>query len=130
MAGESDTLSHLLDDVFSLLSYNLQNQQIKWRIRLPPFALFVIGGEARNDVERTLVLEVLERAIMETDTLHADKQPCPAVGLRASGLGYVMELTKRVWIMDDLHDDSNGPLDYGTKLHEALSSCEKLPSLL
>lgn len=130
LVGESETLSRLLDDAFSLLSYHLQNEHVEFKIRHQPFALFVIGGEARSDRERKLVLDVLARASVDIERLSANGQPCLAIGVRASGLGYAMKLTKRLWIKYDLHDHSEGYLDYSTKLHEVISSCEKLPSLL
>ncbi|KAH8901630.1 hypothetical protein GQ53DRAFT_631891, partial [Thozetella sp. PMI_491] len=130
MISDSETLSHILDDAFSLLSYNLRNQHVEWKIRYPPFVLFIIGGEARSDKERKLVLDIMRCAAIETERVHGDGQPCPAIGLRESGLGYATALTKALWTMNDLHNSSKGCLDYSTKLQKAMASCAQLPALL
>lgn len=131
LVGTSETLSCVLNDAFWLLSYNLHNQHVRSSTRHPPFALFLVGTEARNDEERRLILEVLLAAASETERwLPLVGNHAPTIGLRSASLGYATYLTERLWIRNDLHDSSAGFLDYHSSLTDAISGCEMLPSLL
>ena len=131
LSGTSETLASVLDDAFSLLAYNLQNQKLRATRRITPLSLFLVGVEARNEYERKLLLDLITQTSTEAERwLQADGQTSPKVGFRSTGMNYVMDLLKKVWVKDDLHDVAEWCLDYRGKLREVFSSYWTLPSLL
>ena len=120
LVGLSGTLNYILDDAFHLLSQSLQDANPTDWSKYSPFSLFVIGIEARNDDERKLILDAT--ALPTNDQAVADTQPLCVES--------AVDLIKKMWVKQDLYDISAGHFDYGAALHQVMSSCEKLPSLL
>lgn len=131
LSGTSEILAGVLDDAFSLLAYNLQNQRLRATRRITPLSLFLVGVEARNDYERKMLLDLITQTSTEAERwLQADGQTSPKIGFRSTGMNHVMDLLKKIWVKDDLQVTAEGYLDYRGKLHEAFSSYWTLPSLL
>ena len=131
LMGSSTALSEILDDAFALISFNLSNKHVLSIRRIQPLAFFLIGIEARNEKERRMILDIMDCAKQESETrLKDDGKPCPAIGLRKTGMIHATDLTKRVWIRDDLHNPVDLPVDYKTRLEDAISASMMLPPLL
>ncbi|KAL7916677.1 fungal-specific transcription factor domain-containing protein [Trichoderma velutinum] len=131
LAGASDSLTRMLNEAFSLLSYS-RELYTGTEMRHFPFALFVIGAEARNDDERRVVLDVMAQMVGRISgvSISPAQGPSPAQNLRSLGMKVAEELAQSFWILRDLHDSSEGYFDYNNSLHQIVSNYERLPSLL
>lgn len=125
-------MTTIVDEAYRLVNYNLQISKFRALRRIPPIALLLIGAEARNDVERTAVLDLIAQSTTEAEKwLQADGMTRPKLGFRSTAMNCVSELVKKLWTKQDLHDPEQGYCeDYGTRLCEVLSSCSALPCLL
>ncbi|KAH8697006.1 fungal-specific transcription factor domain-containing protein [Talaromyces proteolyticus] len=78
----------------------------------PQFPLFILGCEAKTDLERCTVLELMAK----TETMASSRSHF-----------YIKRLIQAIWVQDDL---ANGGLDYMVKLSAIISSCTILPSFV
>ncbi|KAK1249244.1 hypothetical protein MKX07_002760 [Trichoderma sp. CBMAI-0711] len=76
----------------------------------PPWPVFMIACEARDDAQRMTALEILNRA---------GEEP------RSFNMRLIRQLVEACWNQDDLHDDE--PLDYHTKLRIAIRAAPYVP---
>jgi hypothetical protein len=76
----------------------------------PPWPVFMIACEARDDAQRMTALEILDRA---------GEEP------RSFNMRLIRQLVEACWNQDDLHEDE--PLDYHTKLRIAIRAAPYVP---
>lgn len=132
LSGTSKRMTNVLDEAYRLVRFNLRVKDCRTLRRVPPFALLLIGTEARNDDERMAILDLIEQTNTEAeDWLQADGLTLPKLGFRSTALNCVSDVVKKLWIKQDLNEPEQEYCeDYGTRLCEVLSSCAALPCLL
>ncbi|EFX02991.1 hypothetical protein CMQ_2920 [Grosmannia clavigera kw1407] len=109
LSGPSVTMDSLLVDVFSMASH-IQ----RMGVRITPFSLFMIGSEARTEESRRSILDLVN-------------QP---QGIDDPSTNCVNLLLSAVWAQDDLHDSTQGYLDYITKMEWVITARPVLPALV
>ncbi|KIH87578.1 hypothetical protein SPBR_04702 [Sporothrix brasiliensis 5110] len=121
LTGPSAAVDALFDEIFAM-SCDMQRLDV----RITPFSLFLIGAEANTDARRRAVLDVIHS--------RPELMPVASKALELRGdkstPSYVDCLVAAVWAQDDLHDDSDGYLDYVTKMQYVISARAVLPALV
>lgn len=79
-------------------------------IYTPPWPVFMIACEARDDLQRMTALQILNKAGQEP---------------RSYNMRLLRRLVEACWNQDDLHDEE--PLDYHTKLRIAIRTAPYVP---
>ncbi|KJR89488.1 uncharacterized protein SPSK_05968 [Sporothrix schenckii 1099-18] len=121
LTGPSAAVDALFDEIFAMSS-DMQRLDV----RITPFSLFLIGAEANTDARRRAVLDVIHS--------RPELMPVASKALELRGdkstPSYVDCLVAAAWAQDDLHDDSDGYLDYVTKMQYVISARAVLPALV
>ncbi|KAI9742119.1 MAG: hypothetical protein M1834_000509 [Cirrosporium novae-zelandiae] len=78
-----------------------------------PFPLFVIGCEARDDIQRSQIIDILSKTQQQR---------------KVGNLISVQEMIEVAWIQDDLHTEQE--LDFTSKLTVAMSTNAILPTFI
>ncbi|RDW73591.1 hypothetical protein BP5796_07033 [Coleophoma crateriformis] len=105
LVGTSSKTDKWIEDAFLILS--------KIDHCNKPFPLFIFGFDARTDLRRRVILEVIDRTIKKAN---------------ARGLVSLRFLLLRLWIQDDLNAEGN--LDLESNSCFFLSKCNFVPCLL
>ena len=123
LSGDSELLTHLLNDAFCILRQQ-RDQAEEMRIRQSPFAAFLLGAEARSEDERRLILDIM--ASSETGLLSYGAGVKVQAGY-VSNMTITAELLTQFWVRKDLHNSSQPYFDYRKNLDEIVSSNETMP---
>jgi hypothetical protein len=105
LVGTSKKTDEWIEDAFSILSEIEQCNK--------PFALFILGREARTDERRLLILQIIDRT-ME--------------GSNAGNLAFWRECLTKVWVRQDLN--AGGDVDQPRTACSILSFANFVPCLL
>ncbi|KAF2119053.1 fungal-specific transcription factor domain-containing protein [Lophiotrema nucula] len=104
LLSQSSQIEHHIDRAYSLFS-NMPSCERQ-------FPVFIIGCEARTDVQRTIILNLMSRT---------EKQ------VSSRSLNHARLLLPAIWVQDDLAD---GNIGYWEKLTSIISCCSIMPSLV
>ncbi|KAL1890848.1 hypothetical protein Sste5346_007989 [Sporothrix stenoceras] len=121
LTGPSAEIDTLFDEVFAL-SCDIH----RLNVRITPFSLFLIGTEANTEARRMAVMDFIHR--------RPELLPITSTALAIRGdnstPSQVDCLISAAWAQDDLHDDSEGYLDYVTKMQYVITARAVLPALV
>jgi hypothetical protein len=121
LTGPSAEIDTLFDEVFAL-SCDIH----RLNVRITPFSLFLIGAEANTEARRMAVMDFIHR--------RPELLPITSIALAMRGdnstPSQVDCLICAAWAQDDLHDDSEGYLDYVTKMQYVMTARAVLPALV
>lgn len=121
LTGPSLEIDTLFDEVFAW-SCDIHRLDV----RIAPFSLFLIGTEANTENRRMAVMEFIHR--------RPELLPITPAALAARGDNSTPSqidcLISAAWAQDDLHDDSEGYLDYVTKMQYVITARAVLPALV
>lgn len=107
MSGITQTVGHLLDQAFHLLSKMEHCQRF--------FPVFILGFEAHDDLRRTMILELIDRTECK---FNIGRLECLRHAIRTA------------WVQHDLAADEDLVLKYTDKISAVLSGGGTLPSLV
>lgn len=121
LTGPSPMIDTLFDEIFSW-SYDIH----RLNVRVTPFSLFLIGIEANTESRRRTLMDHIhqrpELLPIASDTLvQRGDDTTPS---------QVDCLISATWAQDDLHNDSDGYLDYVTKMQYVMTARSVLPALV
>ncbi|CAK7223648.1 hypothetical protein SBRCBS47491_005279 [Sporothrix bragantina] len=121
LTGPSSKIDALIDEAFAWAE-----DIHRLNIRIAPFSLFLIGSEANTEARRHTVMEFIHRRpellpiTSEALTIRGDQSKPSQVDC----------LIAAAWAQDDLHDDSDGYLDYVTKMQYVITARSVMPALM
>ncbi|CAK7240250.1 MAG: hypothetical protein STHCBS139747_001688 [Sporothrix thermara] len=121
LTGPSQHIDALFDEAFSWAE-----EIHRLSVRITPFSLFLIGAEANTEARRRTVLDFIHR--------RPELLPVRPKGLSLRGDNTTPSqmdcLIVATWAQDDLHDDSEGYLDYVAKMEYVITARSVLPALV
>ncbi|CAK7201416.1 hypothetical protein SEUCBS139899_004120 [Sporothrix eucalyptigena] len=121
LTGASLDINTLFDESFAWA-----NDIHRLNIRITPFSLFLIGTEANTEARRLAVMDFIHRRpellpiASDVLTIRGDNSTPSQIDC----------LISAAWAQDDLHDDSEGYLDYVTKMQYVITARSVLPALV
>ncbi len=121
LTGQSAAIDALVDDVFSL-SADIQ----RLNVRIIRFSLFLIGAEANTESRRYAVLDFLHHQPKLLPVATGDFLPCKG-NVNPAEVG---GLVSKAWVQDDLHNNTEGYLDYLAKMHYVITARPVVPALV
>lgn len=121
LTGPSAEIDALFDEVFAM-----SGDIHRLNVRITPFSLFLIGTEADTEARRMAVMDFIHR--------RPELLPIASAALAIRGDNSTPTqldcLISAAWAQDDLHDDSEGYLDYVTKMQYVITARAVLPALV
>jgi len=114
--GPSEEIEAMVKEAFELIpnvSYGVS-----------PFAILLLGSEATTEERRRAILDLSDRIRGELGTSLLTDTDVPGCQVLRS-----CHMLKTLWKHDDLHDNSEGYLDYATKMQSVMTA-EPIPAFV
>ncbi|CAK7224766.1 hypothetical protein SCUCBS95973_005628 [Sporothrix curviconia] len=121
LTGPSAQIDALFDETFAWAE-----DIHRLNIRITPFSLFLIGAEANTEARRRTVMDFVHRR-PELLPIASEVLSIRGDDTTPSQLECLISAT---WAQDDLHNDSEGYLDYVTKMQYVITARSVLPALV
>ncbi|EPE04503.1 zinc-finger transcription factor [Ophiostoma piceae UAMH 11346] len=123
LTGPSERVTSLFDHLFSLT-----RDIRRVHARIAPFSVFLVSAEAGTEQRRRQVMDFIhQRSEKHPSVSEITNSPRPSCYPTAAQIDYLLSAS---WTQDDLHDNSEGHLDYVTKMQYVITARSILPALV